>query len=54
MWNGVTWTALGSEVAGGSVNALALDAHGDLYVGGSFTSAGGVASTARMARWSDG
>ena len=32
-------------------NAIAIDANGDLYVGGAFTSAGGVANTAKIAMW---
>lgn len=38
-WNGSSWSALGSGVNGG-VSAFALDTYGNLYVGGSFTTAG--------------
>jgi trimeric autotransporter adhesin len=46
-WNGSAWSAVGSGVTGGtspSVNALAVRANGDLFVGGVFTTAGGVAA----------
>jgi hypothetical protein len=42
-WDGASWSALGSGVAGGDypyVRALALDASGNLYAGGNFTKAG--------------
>ncbi len=47
-----TWSALGSGISGGSspiVNALAVSGS-DLFVGGGFTSAGGV-SVSNIARW---
>lgn len=54
-WNGAAWSQLGVGVSGGSV--LALKAFDDrsgagaaLFVGGSFTSAGGTAAN-RVARW---
>ena len=43
------WSALGSEVDG-SVSALVFDAAGDLFAGGTFTTAGGVVAN-RMAKW---
>lgn len=53
-WNGNTWSTLGSGLAGGVVftyaRALALDGTGNLFVGGGFTSAGGVAAN-NIARW---
>ena len=56
-WDGTNWSALGSGITasadypfyGGSVNALAVSG-GDLYVGGVFTSAGGIAAT-NIAKW---
>jgi trimeric autotransporter adhesin len=48
VWNG-RWSALGSEVDG-SVSALVFDAMGDLFAGGSFTTAGGVVAN-RIAKW---
>ena len=52
-WNirSSTWSALGSGVSG-DVNALTLNtARGVLYVGGSFSAAGGDNSTKRLAQW---
>lgn len=47
-----TWSGLGGTpgVAGGIVNAVALDSLNQLFVGGTFTSAGGAAAD-RMAYW---
>ncbi len=45
MWDGTTWTALGTGMGGsigGGVLALAVY-NGELYAGGLFTTAGGVA-----------
>ncbi len=52
-WDGEMWHAVGEGVAGGSVLSLAIheDAKGTaLYVGGTFTSAGGQSAN-RIARW---
>ncbi len=55
-WDGAEWVPLcsGSDcgLSGGTAaaNALALDAAGNLYVGGDFTTAGGVAAN-RVAKW---
>lgn len=45
--------SLGTGVAGGGgiARAFVLLPNGNLYVGGTFTSAGGVAATARIAMW---
>ena len=51
-WNGTTWSALGAGTANGvsstvvnvNVSALAVASNGDVYVGGAFTEAGGVAA----------
>jgi hypothetical protein len=51
-WDGSTWTALGSGMAGisiPSVNALALSGS-DLYAGGCFTTAGGTPVN-HVAKW---
>ncbi|MBK8166932.1 MAG: hypothetical protein IPK64_13395 [bacterium] len=48
-WDGSAWSALGTGTNDG-VEALAVDANGNLYAGGWFTTAGGV-PTARLARW---
>jgi len=46
------WSAVGSGVTGGGVTAMAIHPiTGDLYIGGSFTAAGGVANTTKIARW---
>ena len=52
VWNGSTWAKLGTGLSGGTspaVDALAVFG-GQLYVGGVFTSAGGV-TVANVARW---
>ena len=48
-----TWSALGSGISDGRYNmvdALAFDGSGNLYVGGIFTTAGGVSAN-NIARW---
>ena len=57
-WNGSTWSALGSNGSGdgalnSEVQALAVDGT-NLYVGGWFTDAGGVATADFVARWDGG
>jgi len=52
-WDGEAWSALGSGIAGGllaNVFALAVATDGTLYVGGSFTTAGG-SPAANVAQW---
>ncbi|GAB3857174.1 hypothetical protein GCM10028822_30450 [Hymenobacter terrigena] len=56
-WNGTAWSALGSRPVNGvnrvykvRVLALAVAPNGDVYVGGNFTQAGGLAAS-RIARW---
>jgi len=44
-----TWEPLGDGVSG-TVNALAVDSHGNLYVGGDFLTAGGE-TVNRVAKW---
>lgn len=53
MWNGSALSSLGTGVTGGSdVHAIAIDPNtGDVYAGGAFTQMGGVANTARIAKW---
>lgn len=47
-----TWSGLGSGVVSGDVRGRALDSQsGTLYVAGTFTSAGGVSGTSRIAKW---
>lgn len=46
-----TVNALGTGVGDVGVNCIAIAPNGDVYVGGSFGSAGGVANTAKIARW---
>lgn len=52
-WDGANWLALGGSTVGvnGSVRTLAFDPGGKLYVGGAFTSAGGMAGAGRVASW---
>jgi trimeric autotransporter adhesin len=53
-WDGSRWHALGSGLSGGTwgtiVHALVMDGTGNLVVGGSFISAGGVDAN-NVARW---
>lgn len=52
-WNGASWSGFGSGLNAGVnnvVDALAVDSSGNLYAGGSFTTAGG-ASAASVAKW---
>ena len=44
-----SWSALGSGM-NNNVHALAIDASGNLYAGGDFTTAGGVSAN-RIAKW---
>ena len=44
------WSALGSSV-NGIVWSLIVDSDNNLYAGGSFSSAGGVSGTSRIAKW---
>ena len=56
-WNGTSWSPLGSGMLGtGVVRVGAMTVFNDgtgpaLYAGGTFTSAGGVAGTTRIAKW---
>jgi len=51
-WQATGWSFLGVNAAlNGRVEKMAFAPNGDLYVGGQFTSANGVAGTARIARW---
>jgi hypothetical protein len=55
-WNGTAWSPLGTGLAGDAtgsyvyVSALVVASNGDLYVGGEFAQAGGVAAN-NVARW---
>ncbi|MGD9108100.1 MAG: hypothetical protein PVI75_02905 [Gammaproteobacteria bacterium] len=52
-WNGSVWSALvsgGQTGMNNTVNALTNDNSGDLYAGGSFTTAGGI-TVNRVAKW---
>ena len=49
-WNGTKWSILGGGVnSGGTVYAVAISPTGDVYMGGIFTAAGGVATN--IAKW---
>ena len=45
-----TWTALGTGMQD-IVFSIAINPNGDVYAGGKFTSAGGVANTSNIAKW---
>ena len=52
-WNGTAWSSLGIGAANGvdnTVSALAVSGSGEVYAGGSFAHAGGIAAT-RVAKW---
>jgi len=49
-WNGAAFSSLGTGM-NGDVYALACAPNGDIYAGGVFALAGGVADTAGIARW---
>ncbi len=52
-WNGTAWSPLGTGINGGNsgyVAALAVAGNGDVFAGGSFAQAGGVAANS-IARW---
>jgi len=46
------WDTMGTGLQGGYAYAFAEAPNGDIYIGGDFTSAGGVANTSKIARWS--
>jgi hypothetical protein len=52
-WNGTNWSALGAGISGANANVedFAFDAAGNVYVGGSFTTAGGSVSASCIAKW---
>jgi hypothetical protein len=53
-WDGSSWSTLGTGLTGiderSVVSTMVLDGSGNLYVGGNFTSAGGV-SASNVAKW---
>jgi hypothetical protein len=52
-WNGTNWSPLGTGTTAGlsdNVNTLAVASNGDVYAGGLFVQAGGVAAS-RIAKW---
>ncbi len=53
LWNGTSWSALGTGLQGSftSVNSIAIASNGDVYVGGFFITAGGVSGTQNIAKW---
>jgi hypothetical protein len=57
MWNGVAWFDLGGGVgppAGNIVYRVRIHPNGTVYISGSFTSAGGLATPMRWALWANG
>lgn len=56
VWEHGVWSSLGTGSANGVTNvvyALTVHGGGDLYVGGGFTAAGGVANRRYVARWNN-
>ena len=52
-WNG-GWVAVGTGMPDGAILALASDSLGQIWAGGSFTSAGGTSNTNKIAIWITG
>lgn len=51
-FDGEKWVPVGTgSMAGGSVQCMAINSQGYIFIGGSFTSIGGVANTASVAYW---
>lgn len=52
-WNGTGWVPLGTGISGGAANVLAISfgLDGLMYVGGSFTTASGLALSDSFAAW---
>jgi hypothetical protein len=52
-WNGAAWSAMGTGITGGTATAeaWAFGTDGSLYCGGAWTTMGGVANTAGIAKW---
>jgi hypothetical protein len=51
-WDGTNWSALGTGIAPAATTVYALAVYNNqLYVGGLFTNAGGVAGADRIAKW---
>jgi hypothetical protein len=52
-WNGAALVSLGTGMSGSTllVEAIVCHPNGDIYAGGQFHSAGGVANTEHLARW---
>ena len=54
-WSGGAWSAMGTGVtvgAGLGVTSICVNLSGDIYVGGDFENAGGVAAADYIAKWS--
>jgi hypothetical protein len=50
-WNGYYWSPLGTGLLGGDVGSMGIDAKGNLWVSGTFTSAGTIATPGNSAIW---
>jgi len=52
-WNGSVWSAMGTGLAGGAATGIGICVgnDGSVYLGGGFTTAGGVANTLNIAKW---
>lgn len=51
LWNGTSWSALGSGITGALQSVYAVVSNGDeIYIGGRFTAAGGINSN-HLAKW---
>ena len=50
-WDGSSLSSLGTGLSGGNCFTIAIDNNNNVYVGGTFSLAGGVANTLGIAKW---
>ncbi len=51
LWDGSSWSAIGTPAITGGVRAIAVAPNGDIYFGGNFTNLGSVANADRVGYW---
>jgi len=50
-WDGTSWSAIGGGINNGTIYEVEVDANDNVYIGGSFTNAGGNTAADRIAMW---